>query len=441
MIRPLEYRYFDSREEIYNEQHTYLKGGIVLNMLRWILGDDDFFRALSYYLHKREFSNVESVALKIAIEEATGRNLEWFFDQWVYGAGHPRFEVTYQYLPDRNVVELVVRQTQPLVNGQGLFKLPIEVRIDTRSGTLLDTVWAENETEYFYFRVDGKPRMVSFDGRGVLVCDLVFEKEVPELTYQLQNDALPGRLWALHQLVAKYPSVPQTLEAIRAILTSKAPWWVKAEATLQLKAIHIPGAEKLLLQLAEGVNAEDYHIRKAAAIALGSHFTKSSADALQRVIDSDRQLDVAAVAIISLAKINPSLTPEFFQKQMARKSWYDELRIASLLAMEKIGDEKLAALAREHFSPRYNMLVREHALRAWAACAPGDVQLQRSLITAAKSEVLRVRQKALELLGKLKVEAAVAALEELSRKDGDGDIRKAARDALEEIERTTLPSH
>lgn len=434
IIRPMEYRWFDTRHEIYNDEHTYLKGGILLNTLRWILGDEDFFKAMSYYLHKHEFSNVESTDLKIAIEESTGKNLEWFFDQWVYGGGHPRFEVNYRYHPDRKTLELAVNQTQPFVEGLGLFKLPAEIRIDTKSKTLLDTVWVENEKEYFFLKVDEKPQMVSFDGRGVLVCELVFEKEPAELLYQVEHDALPGRLWALHQLVEHHASRLETLDAVQSVLRSEASWWLKAEAVLQLQHIHTPGAEQVVI---DNLSAGDYHIRKAVAIALGSHFSRASAQALRKAIQSDTQADVAAAAIVSLAKIDTSLSPQFFKDQMSRHSWYDELRIACLTAIEHLGKEKFVPLIKENFSSKYNMAVRQQALVAWAACGPTDPKLIDALIGSVKKEALRVRQKAIELLGNLKVERAVPVLEELSLRDGDSDIRKPAQDAVDEIRRMT----
>lgn len=432
IIRPMEYRWYDSRGEIYNEEHTYLKGGLILHMLRCILGDEDFFRALSFYLHEHEFSNVESTEFKTAIEESTGRNLQWFFDQWIYGGGHPRFEVSYRYLADRKLVELSVEQTQPFVKGQGIFKLPVEIRIDTKSQTVLDTVWVENETDHFVFDLDEKPLMVSFDGRGKLVCELAFEKKADELIHQLNHDELPGRLRALHQLVRDYPANPQTLDALRAILNGDAPWWLKAETALQLQHIHASDGERLLI---DQLKARDYHIRKAAAIALGSHFSPAASTALRDAIESDEQADVAAAAIVSLAKIDPSLTPRFLRDLTSKPSWCDELRIACLKAVETIADERFVSLIKENVSARFNMDVRQQALLAWAACTPSDPQLINVLIASARNEVLRVRQKAIELLGKLKPQRAVPVLEELSRKDGDGDIRHAAKKALEGIQR------
>ncbi|MBI3586545.1 MAG: HEAT repeat domain-containing protein, partial [Ignavibacteriales bacterium] len=432
IIRPMEYRRFDTREEIYNEQTTYLKGGVVLNMLRWIMGDDDFFKGMSYYLHKHNFSNVESTDLKIALEEATGKNLDWFFQQWVYSGGNPRFEVSYTYIASKKKLELTVKQTQPLVKGQMVFRLPVEIRIDTKLKKMTDTVWVENQTEHVLFDVSEKPIMVSFDGRGVLVCDLMFDKSQEELIYQLGNDALPGKLWALHQLVNKFSSSPKTLNAMKSVLNGNGAWWLKSEAALQLQHLHIDGAEELLIQQ---LKAKDYHIRNAAALALGFHFTKSSASALRNAVQSDPNTTVAGMAAISLAKIDPSLSTEFFKTLLSRSSWYDELRFAALVAMGQLENEKFVPLIKGYVSSKYNMAVRQQALESWAACAPNDLALIDALLTAARKEISRVRASAIGLLGKFKVERALPLLEEIGKKDGDSDIRTAAHDAFEEIQR------
>ncbi len=74
------------------DRHLYEKGGITLNMLRVHLGEELFWKAIRRYAISRRSSNVVTPDLQRAIEEATGRNLDWFFDQWVYGAGHPEMK-------------------------------------------------------------------------------------------------------------------------------------------------------------------------------------------------------------------------------------------------------------------------------------------------------------------------------------------------------------
>jgi len=74
--------------------NLYPRGASVLHMLRFQLGEELFWRAINHYITKHQFSSVETNDLKVAIEEATGQNLYWFFDQWMYRAGYPQFAVS-----------------------------------------------------------------------------------------------------------------------------------------------------------------------------------------------------------------------------------------------------------------------------------------------------------------------------------------------------------
>ncbi|HLE33486.1 MAG TPA: M1 family aminopeptidase [Bacteroidota bacterium] len=437
IIRPLEYRSFDSRDEIYNTETTYQKGAIVLHMLRRVLGDQEFFKGLGYFQNKYQFSSVESSDLLTAFEESTGKNLTWFFDQWIWGGGHPVFEVHSAYVPARKKLEVKVEQVQPLVEGQGVFTLPVEIRIDSKGTTHKHEVWIEGQSEHFVFDVDSAPDMVSFDGRGDLVADIRFEKTPKELAYQLNNDELPGRMAALRQLTSRYPSNPLTLNAIRSLLASGAHWTLKAEATMLLRNLHSNDAVSLLLSQ---LSSKDYHERKASVIALGSLFTEAARKALRTTVDSEKIDDVSATALVSLAKIDPTLSPEYLRSQLQRNSWYDVKRLAALKAIEVLAaehsvdqPERFVPLARDYVNTKYNFELRRQALKSWAACAPTDGQLINKLISTVKNDILAVQTTAMELLGVLKDARAIPVLEEAARRSGDIDVRKAARDALEEV--------
>jgi aminopeptidase N len=99
--------------ESYGE-NVYPRGSAVLHMLRFLIGDDLYQRAIKHYITKHAFQPVETNDLKIAIEETTGQNLQWFFDEWVYKAGHPIFDVSYQWNESSKEIALSVRQTQKM---------------------------------------------------------------------------------------------------------------------------------------------------------------------------------------------------------------------------------------------------------------------------------------------------------------------------------------
>jgi aminopeptidase N len=433
IIRGLEHHYFDDANAIYNTEHTYLKGAVVLHTLRAVLGDEPYFRALSHYLHKHEFSNVVSQDLKIAIEEATGENLEWFFDQWITNGGHPQFEVNYRYLPDRKLIDLSVRQVQPLVKGQGIFTLPVKITISTATKRWQEKVWIKNESENFLFACDEKPVMVSFDGEGDLVAEINFPKSLDELIYQTKNTPVPGRIWSIRELAEKFPTHKRTASALADLITAKDTFWgVQAEAALQLGAIRTPAAEQAL---AQAMKSTDYRVRKAAVLALPKFGTPTAEQKLKDAIKSDAQNDVVAAAVLALARANPQTDPEFIKQQLGRKSWLDEIVIGCLRAFGEMKNPALVAAIKKYSSDTYNQNVVSAALNAWADCAPDDKDLHKTLIATTQSPVYALQQSAISMLGRLSVSDAAPALQEILKQNADANLTVAARGALEGIGR------
>src|SRR5262249_12994127 len=107
--RPIVTRQWDEPLEIF-DRHLYEKGSLVLHMLRRKLGDEPFRTALRLYLERHRGGVVETRDLARAVEESTGRNVDRFFDQWVYGAGHPEVRAAVAWDDDGLRVEL--EQTQ-----------------------------------------------------------------------------------------------------------------------------------------------------------------------------------------------------------------------------------------------------------------------------------------------------------------------------------------
>lgn len=435
-IRPLEYHRFDMPDDIYNEAHTYLKGAIVLHMLRGIMGDEPFFRALGYYLKKHEFANVESSDLLDAIAEATGQHLDWFFDDWVYGGGHPVFEISYTYLPGRRQIDMQVKQVQPQVEGQDLFKLPVPVTVVTAGGIWKHRIWLEKQSEAFFLPCADEPLMVSFDGGGDLVAEVRFEKSLDELAYQARHDALPGQIRALRQLAESFPVEIRTMETFNAILHGKYFWGLQAEALVQLGSIRTPAAAQALLR---ALKADDYRLRKAAVMALPALGAAAAVKPLLDRIAKDPHTDVVATAIVALAKCAPEKAAGIIPRQLGRKAWYEEITIACLVALEEIGDARHLPLIKPYVQPPHNQDVRQAALTAWKQCAPEDPELHRALQACAGRSPYRVQQFAITALGELYVEEARPLLEMLSQESGDTNLRVLAQRALERIARVERP--
>ncbi len=193
--RPLVWKDWKWPNENFN-RHTYEKGAAVLHMLRWILGDGAFRRAVTLYLKRNAFQAVETKDLEAAFREVTQYPVDRFFQQWVYGPGHPVFAVRWEWLDAQRKARLQVTQTQ-----KPLFETQVEIGIVTGAGRKIERLnIAAVEEQSFEIACDSRPLMVRFDHGDHLLMELDFDKTVDELVYQLQNDDAMGRLWAAAQL-------------------------------------------------------------------------------------------------------------------------------------------------------------------------------------------------------------------------------------------------
>ncbi|MBI3471860.1 MAG: M1 family metallopeptidase, partial [Candidatus Solibacter usitatus] len=152
----------------------YSKGAWVLHMVRSQLGDTLFWKAIRRYVADYRFQNVRTADLLKAIAAATGRNLEWLFDQYVYEPGHPEFEVRWRW--DGRVHVFVRQQAR-------IFRLPVDIELDGRRHRIQVT----REAEEFALEAPAKPRLVLFDPDHSLLKKLTFAKETAEWVDQLEH--------------------------------------------------------------------------------------------------------------------------------------------------------------------------------------------------------------------------------------------------------------
>lgn len=144
---------------------TYQKGGAVVHTLREEIGDAAFWRAINIYLNRHKFGNVETPDLQKAMEEASGRDLSWFFNQWVYKAGYPRLEIKQAYRAQKKVLNLIVTQTQkPDAATPAAFVLPLEIEIVTPGGgTKVEKIKIDKRVQSFSIPLEENPTGINFD--------------------------------------------------------------------------------------------------------------------------------------------------------------------------------------------------------------------------------------------------------------------------------------
>jgi aminopeptidase N len=165
--------YYADKEDVFDNV-SYEKGGAVLHMLRNYVGDSAFFRSLNKYLIDHKFKNAEAQDLRLAFEEITGKDLNWFWNEWYYGSGHPQLKISYNYTNGKSSV--ITEQTQ---NTGKIFRLPIAIDVYNGPDKKRYNVWIENQNDTFTFNTPVKPTLINVDADKVLLAEKT-DKKTPE---------------------------------------------------------------------------------------------------------------------------------------------------------------------------------------------------------------------------------------------------------------------
>jgi aminopeptidase N len=172
--------YYKEREDMF-DLVSYQKGGRILHMLRHFVGDEAFYKSLNKYLTDNKFSNGSAIKLKLAFESVTGKDLNWFFNQWYFGNGHPYVSITQQY--DANKKQVLVKLAQTQVQDK-LFTLPIGIDIYVNGQRNHYEVWAKNKVDSFYFPAASEPDNVNVDNDKILLWEKNDSKPLKQFIYQ-----------------------------------------------------------------------------------------------------------------------------------------------------------------------------------------------------------------------------------------------------------------
>ncbi len=182
---PLIRFHYDNKEDVF-DSHSYAKGGLILHMLRKHVGDEAFFKSLQKYLTANAYKAVEAHHLRLAFEEVTGEDLNWFFNQWFFSAGHPKLTFKQEY--SDSLKNLTITTTQKHSKGEGLlYRLPLQIAIFNDAGIQYENVWITDKEHTFEFQLKEKPKAVSCDVEKILVCEKNDSKETDEWKHILFN--------------------------------------------------------------------------------------------------------------------------------------------------------------------------------------------------------------------------------------------------------------
>ncbi|HEV9036909.1 MAG TPA: M1 family metallopeptidase, partial [Puia sp.] len=242
----IRFHYADKQEMF--DGVTYQKGGRILNMLRHYLGNAAFDKGLHLYLTAHALGNADAQQLRLAMEEASGLDLNWFFNQWFYGGGHPVLDIAYRWDEATKKQSVYLKQTQP---GQ-TFTLPMAVDIYAGGQKKRYQIWMHDRSDTLTFSGLQKPDLVNVDAEKVLLAKKSDHKALSEFAFQYAHAPLyVDRIEAINAAGANQTDSMAQHILLSALNDRYYGLRIKAMQTLDLsdKTISI-AAERILLRLA-----------------------------------------------------------------------------------------------------------------------------------------------------------------------------------------------
>jgi aminopeptidase N len=417
---------FDDSSEF--DGNAYGKGGWVLLMLRHQLGEDAFNRALKHYLEVNHGKNVVTADFVKAVEESTNSDVDQFFNQWVYGAGAPKFDISYAYDNTKHQIALTVKQTQKIEGHVGLFHVPVDVEITTAAGAHLYPIVVAKQTETFSLPASSEPLMVLFDKGGNILKKAEFHKEKKEWLYQLKNAtefsdradaAVALRTFkeeAEHSDGKAEPRNEDVIAALADAATKEKTWGVRAVAAESLGEIGGPAAAKKIIEALN--SAKEPWLRARMVAALGSFKDDKDVFAkLQTVTQQDTSYRARAAALQALGKLKAPNAFAILSASIAADSPDDFLRNAALRSLGPLGDDKAVAVLREWVIPGKPMETREAAIFSLARLQKDNKEITSQIASYLPEHHFGVRMAALAALGARGDASAIPALEQLLKSE------------------------
>ncbi|MCB9913791.1 MAG: HEAT repeat domain-containing protein [Planctomycetes bacterium] len=441
--RPTVYDVYRAPFDLFFGGHAYPGGASRLHYLRFVLGDEAFFAGVRRYVADHESSAVTTDDLQAAMEAASGRDLAGFFDQWFHHAGYPELEVDWSWDAGRKLVLLEVAQVQAPDHGTpSVFQLEVDVELRVGAQRTLERLVLDERKESFEFPAAVEPVWVRFDKHGALPARVASKKAAREwVALAAEDDDVNGRrdaADALGLLLAREedPTLrQQVLSALVSRLRDDPHAAVRRAAAESLGRAPAEATTAFLRKAA--LEDAEASVRVAALDALTGY--GASADRAALALEAweagySWNAKIAAAGLYTAAA--PREARAWLLDAMSVPSPHGKLQAGLVNKLAGLADEGVVAdLVRLAGDASLPAQAREAAANGLGKRARFDRTAREVLLALLDAPDYRLRQAAIENLGKLGDQGALPRLRAELAKSVHSREQRKLEEALEALER------
>jgi aminopeptidase N len=407
--------------------NVYSKGCWVLHMLRDVLGEDGFWKAIRLYAQRYAFKNADTYEFILAVEDATGKNLTWFFDQWVYKTGHPKVKVNSVWSEDTKMLQLEFIQTQKADSVTGVFKFPLSIECVTSAKTIPLSVFIDQQQQQVRIPLSERPLMVVVDKRKSVLATFDMQRTKEEYLYQLSHAGdIVDRIAAAKEL-QHHNNDSTVFTSLRDAALHDRFWAVRNQATLSLASSDDQPVAETLLEI---YNDKHSSVRTSAIAAL-SHFpSRAVADAAWNAALSDSSYLVLSACIGVLAEIDSARGFDLAARSVHMESYRNIIRRAAMHALLTLKDTRSIPIVVPYTGISNPADIRRLAVQILGKAGTNDSESQKRLVYLVNDNDISIRKTAIEALALVGKAEVAGTLEQRRLVEPDEAVKKAIDDAL-----------
>jgi aminopeptidase N len=417
----------------------YPRPGQGIHMLRTLLGDATFKAGIKHYLAVNKYKNTDTRIFEHAMEQTSGRDLKWFFDQWYYTASYPHYVIKETYDPAAKTLSLDVTQKN---HDDAIFRMPVVVEA-TAGGKTVSKSFDVNAAQQTLVlnNITAAPDMVLFDKSNNITRTLDYAQPIARLAYQATHAASTAdRVWATRRLgEAKKEDHDAARDAVRAVLLHDKYYGVRVDAADT--AASLDDAPGLQMALAD----KDPRVVIAALKAPSNleHQNPAFTAAIRSLASSPDQ-QIRAAAVTGYGSTKAADAKSVLMTALKTPSLQDIVARGALDGLGDLGDASTLGAITLRSTYGYPERVRSSAIGALSkflknkeVASQVDATLQS---LAASDPYFRARSAAVGALGRGTRTDALDTLAKIEQHDSEESVQNAAHDAILDINDPPTPT-